>query len=131
MKSFSLENQADIIEAFNSTSWYLDDLLNIDTVHFKRIVDRVYPAELQLNKANSYETEALFLNLYLSIYNGTVSSKIYDKRDDFEFDIFNFPFLGSSRSWIENLLCRIKCIHPNLFVSPSRALLTSIVETKP
>ena len=30
MKSLSRENQADIIEAFNSTSRYLDDLLNID-----------------------------------------------------------------------------------------------------
>ena len=53
----------------------------------------VVPAELQLNKANSSDTEAPFLDLKLSISNGTVSSKIYDKRDDFDFDIVNFPFL--------------------------------------
>ena len=50
-------------------------------------------AELQLNKANTSDTEAPFLDLHLSISNGFVSSKIYDKRDDFEFDIVNFPFL--------------------------------------
>ena len=50
MKSLSRENQADIIEAFNSTSRYLDDLLNIDNIYFEHIVDRIYPAALQLNK---------------------------------------------------------------------------------
>ena len=93
MKSFSRENQADIIEAFNSTSRYLDDLLNIDNIYFDQIVDRIYPTELQLNRANSSDTEAPFLDLNLCISNGTVSTKIYDKRDDFDFDIVNFPFL--------------------------------------
>ena len=46
MKSLSRENQADIIEAFNSTSIYLDDLLNIDIIYFEHMVDRIYPAEL-------------------------------------------------------------------------------------
>ena len=93
MKSLSRENQADIIEAFNSTSRYLDDLLNIDNIYFDQMVDRIYPTELQLNRANSSDTEAPFLDLNLCISNGTVSTKIYDKRDDFDFDIVNFPFL--------------------------------------
>ena len=46
MKSLSRENQADIIEAFNSTSRYLDDLLNIDNIYFDQLVDRIYPTEL-------------------------------------------------------------------------------------
>ena len=49
MKSLSRENQADINEAFNSTSRYQEDLLNINNVHFEQIVDRIYPAELQFN----------------------------------------------------------------------------------
>ena len=57
------------------------------------MVDRIYPTELQLNRANSSDTEAPFLDLNLCISNGTVSAKIYDKRDDFDFDIVNFPFL--------------------------------------
>ena len=92
MKSLSWENQADIIEAFNSTSRYLDDLLNIDNIYFDQMVDRIYPTELQLNRANSSDTEVPFLDLNLCISNGTVSTKIYDKRDDFDFDIVKFPF---------------------------------------
>ena len=53
----------------------------------------MYPPELQLNKGNTSDTEAPFLDLHLYIYNGFVSSKIYDKRDDFDFDMVNFPFL--------------------------------------
>ena len=53
----------------------------------------VYPTELQLNRANSSDIKASFLDLNLCISYGTVSTKIYDKRDDFDFDIVNFPFL--------------------------------------
>ena len=84
---------SEIIEAFGSTSRYLDDLLNIDNPYFEGMINRFYPPELQLNKANTSDTEAPFLDLHLSISNGFVSSKIYDKRDDFDFDIVNFPFL--------------------------------------
>ena len=51
------------MEAFNSTSRYLDDLLNIDNIYFEQMVNRIYPGELQLNKANSSDTEAPFLDL--------------------------------------------------------------------
>ena len=59
-----------------------------------RVRGQIYPLELQLNKANISVTEARFLDLHLSVSNGFVSSKIYDKRDDFDFDIIeNFPFV--------------------------------------
>ena len=72
-KSLSRENQADIIEAFNSTSRYLDDLLNID-----QMVDRIYPTELQLNKANASDIKASFFGFLMVQFppklmiNGTV-----------------------------------------------------------
>ena len=94
MLSLSNNKQADIIEAFNSTSRYLDDLLNIDNPYFEQMVGHLYPTELQLNKANSSDTEAPFFGLNLSITNGIVSSKIYDKPDNFNFEIVNFLFLG-------------------------------------
>ena len=93
MDSLNHDNQADVIEAFYSTSRYLDDLLNIDNPYFEGMVNQIYPPELQLNKANISDTEAPFLDLHLSVANGFVSPKIYDKRDDFDFDIINFPFL--------------------------------------
>ena len=63
MLSLSDNNQTDIIEAFNSISRYLDDLLNIDNPYFEQMVGQIDPTELQLNKANSSETEAPFLAL--------------------------------------------------------------------
>ena len=93
MLALSDNNQADIIEAFNSTSRYLDGLLNIDNPYFEQIVGQIYPIELQLFKANSSDTEAPFLDSNLSITNGIVSSKIYDKRDALNFKKVNLPFL--------------------------------------
>ena len=57
------------------------------------MVHRIYSAELRLNKANASDSEAAFLDLNLSIHYDTVSTKIYDKWDDFDFDIVNFAFL--------------------------------------
>ena len=95
MTSISGVKQAEIIEAFKSTSRYLDDLLNIDNPYFEGMVNRIYPPELQLNnwKLKPLDTEAPFLDLHLCISNGFFSPKINDKRDDFDFDIVNFPFL--------------------------------------
>ena len=56
------------------------------------MVNQIYSPELQLDKANTSDTEAPCLDLHLSISNGFVSSKIYDKRDDFDFDIVYSPF---------------------------------------
>ena len=71
----------------------IDDILNTTNVYFDNMVGQIYLSDLQLNKANASDTEAAFLDLHLSISNGIVSTKIYDKRDDFYFEIVNFPFL--------------------------------------
>ena len=60
MTTLSDVKQADIIEAFKSTSRYLDDLLNIDNPYFEGMVNRICPPELHLNKANTSDTEAHF-----------------------------------------------------------------------
>ena len=95
MLSLSEENHSGVIEAFNSTSRYLYDLLNIDNNFFDSMVNRIYPSELHLNKANVSDAEASFLGLHLSISDGFVKTKIYDKRDDVDFDC-EFSF---SRWW--------------------------------
>ena len=92
MMSLSEEKQADVIDAFNTTSRYLDDILDINNVYFDMMVSQIYPSELQMNKAIASDTEAPFLDLHLSISNDIVSTKIYDKLDDFDFEIVNFPF---------------------------------------
>ena len=93
MMSLSVENQSEIIETVSSTSRYLNDLLNIDNTHFVGLISKIYPSELQLNKTNSSDTKIAFLDLHLSIVDGFVSCKIYDKRDDFDFETVNLPFL--------------------------------------
>ena len=122
MKSRTKENRYDMIDAFNSTSRYLDDLLVIDNIHFEQMVHRIYPAELQLHKANASDTEAAFLDLNLSIHIDTVSTKICDKRNDFDFDIVNFPSLDGPL---------MVYIHLNLFALPGHLpiLVTSIIVT--
>ena len=62
-ESLTKEKRYDLIDAFNSTSRYLDNLLNIDNIHFELTVHRIFPAELQLNKANAFDTKAAFLDL--------------------------------------------------------------------
>ena len=93
MMSLSDDKQADFIDAFNTTSRYLDDILNINNVYFDNMLSQIYPSELQLNTAYASDTKAAFLDLHLSISNDIVSTKIYDKRDDSDFEIVNFPFL--------------------------------------
>ena len=92
MFSLSEDNQSDVIEAFNSTSRYLDNLLNIDNNFFDSMVNHIYPSERQSNKANVLDTEVLFW-IYIVYIGWFCQDLIYDKRDDFDFCIVNFPFL--------------------------------------
>ena len=92
MVSLSDDKQANIIDAFNTISKYLDDILNIDNVYFDNLVSQIYPSELQLNIANTSDNKTAFLDLHLSISNDIVSTKIYYKRDNFDFEIVNLPF---------------------------------------
>ena len=57
------------------------------------MISQIYPAEHQLIKVSSFDIEAPFSDLNMSINYGIVSSRIYDKRDDFNFEVFNFPLL--------------------------------------
>ena len=93
MLSLSEDNQSDVIEAFNSISLYLGDLLNINNNFFDGMVNHIYPSELHLNKVHVSDTEASFLDLHLSISDSFVKTEIYDLLDDFDFNIVNFSFL--------------------------------------
>ena len=105
--SLSQENQADITEAFNSTLRYLDDLLNIDNIYFDQMLDRIYPTELQLNRANSSHTEVPFLELNLCMSNGTVCTRIYDKWDAFFFLFFFIQLTISIKYMYRQNICYI------------------------
>ena len=80
----SLDSQclAGVTNAFNDTSRYLDDIFNIymNNYFFNTMVPTIYPKELTLNKANTSDTSAAFLDLDLSIENGVKSTKNMIKR---------------------------------------------------
>ena len=75
MMSLFDDKQAYVIDTLNTTPRYLDDILNIDNVYFDNTVSQINPSELKLNKANTYDTKAAFLDLHLSISNDIISTK--------------------------------------------------------
>ena len=85
------------------------------------MVSQIYPSELQLNKANTSDIKAAFLDLHLSISKDIVSTKIYDKRDDFDFEIGNFPFLDgdvpSSTSYAVYISQLIRFVRASSYVA--------------
>ena len=82
---------------FNLTYRYIDDVLSINKQEFENYLGQMYPAELEIKDTTESTTSASYLDLLLSAgRNGHTS--IYDKRDDFNFHITNFPFLSSNTS---------------------------------
>ena len=63
MMSLSDDRQAEFIDAFNTTSRYVEDILNIINVYFDNMVSNIYPSELQLNKANTFDTKSCTFRL--------------------------------------------------------------------
>ena len=67
---------------FNDTSRYLDDIFTIDNPEFENYVPDIYPAELQLNKANTSDEETSFLDLNIIVIGSDIHTSVYDKRDE-------------------------------------------------
>ena len=80
-------------DAFNNTCRYLDVISNINIIRFDNKGSQIYPVELQLDRVNISDTEAWFWDLNFTISNDFVSTKIYDKPDNFDGEVVNFAFL--------------------------------------
>ena len=83
----------DLIDMFNDTSQYIDDIFTIDNPEFEKHIPDIYPAERQLNRANTSDKETSFLDLNIKVIGSDIHTSVYDIRDDFEFPIVNFQWL--------------------------------------
>ena len=82
---------------FNFTYRYIDDVLSINNSRFAEFLPLIYPPELEVKETTDTASSASFLDLYLEFDDsGQLSTKIYDKRDDFNFKIINFPNMCSN-----------------------------------
>ena len=94
MSNLQKSKRFDLIDKFNDTSRYLDDIFTIDNRAFAEHIPDIYPRELQLKKANTSDKEASFLDLNIKVIRNNIHTSVYDKRDDFGFPIINFPWLN-------------------------------------
>ena len=95
MSDLHKSKRHDLIDMFNATSRYLDDIFTIDNPEFEKYIPDIYLAELQLNKANTSDKETSFLDFNIQVIGSDIHTSVYDKRDDFGFPIVNFPWLSS------------------------------------
>ena len=91
MSNLHKSKRHDLIDMINDTSRYLDDIFTIDNPESEKYFSDIYPAELQLNKANTSDKETSFLDLNIKV---DIHTSVYDKRDDFGFPIGFFPWLS-------------------------------------
>ena len=91
------KNEKKLARSFNFTFRYIDDVLTLNNSRFGDFVDRIYPIELEIKDTTEIDRSASYLNLHLEIDSeGRLRTKLYDKRDDFNFPIVNIPFICSN-----------------------------------
>ena len=94
MSNLKKSKRFDLIEKLKGTSRYLDDIFTIDNPVFAEPIPDILQRELQLNKANTSDKEASFLDLNIKALGNNIHTSFYDKRDDFGFPIINFRWLS-------------------------------------
>ena len=91
------KNEKKLVRSFNFTFRYIDDVLSLNNYKFGDIVDRIYLIELEIKDTTDTESSAAHRDLHLETDSeGRLGTKLYDKRDDFNFPIVNFPFICSN-----------------------------------
>ena len=97
MQNLVKSGQKTVAKSFNSTYRYIDDVLSLNNPKFGDYVNAIYPSELEIKDTTDSSSSASYLDLYLNYdAHERLHLKLYDKRDDFNFSIVNFPFLCSN-----------------------------------
>ena len=91
------KNEKKLTRSFSFTFRYLDDILPLNNSWFGDFVDRIYPIEFDIKDTTDTNMSASYIDLHLEIDSeGRLRTKLYDKREDFNFPIVNFPFICSN-----------------------------------
>ena len=85
MSILQKSKRCDLIDKFNDTFRYLDDIFTIDNPEFAEHIPDIYPRELRLNKTNASGKETSFLDLNIKVIGDNIHTSVYDKLDDFGF----------------------------------------------
>ena len=97
IQGFLKKNKKKLARSFNFTFRYIDDVLSLNNSRFCDFVDRIYPIELEIKDTTDTDRCASYLDLHLEIDNEQqLRTKLYEKRDDFNFPIVNFPVICSN-----------------------------------
>ena len=75
---------------------YIDDVLSLNNSKFSEYLEFIYPPELENEETSETIISSSYLDLYLYINNRKLTATLYDKWDDFNFPIINFPFLSNN-----------------------------------
>ena len=90
------KKKKNIAQKFSYTFRYIDDVLSLSNSEFEKYLHQIYPKELNITNTTDTSHSAAYLDLMLKIDNCSLHTKLYDKRDDFDFPIVNFPFMDSN-----------------------------------
>ena len=85
------KNEKKLARSFNFTFRYIDDVLSLNNSSFDDFVDRIFPIELEIKDTKDTDRYVSYFDLHLEMH--SLRTKLYDKRDDFNFTIVNFPFI--------------------------------------
>ena len=97
MQSLLKEGKKQLACKFNFTYRYIDDVLSLNNPKFSEYLHHIYPVELEIKETTCTLKSASYLDLHLEIDNrNRLYTKPYDKRDDFDFPVVNFPVLSSN-----------------------------------
>ena len=95
-KVSSKQAKKHLAQQFNFTYRYMDDVLSLKNTKFAEYLEFIYPREHEITETTETPASSSYLDCYLYIDNGKLTTRLYDKRDDFNFPIVNFPFLSSN-----------------------------------
>ena len=88
------KNEKKLARTFNFTFRYIDDVFSLNNSRFGGFVDRIYPIDLEIKDITDTDIYAAYLDVNLEIdSDGRLRTKIYDKRDDLNLPVVNFPFI--------------------------------------